>query len=69
MTHTKINEPVITPDRRVTTIAQLDAEGKIKYSVSNNWRNTGRKAYFADLETDNYWQISKAEYLSRTGQR
>ncbi len=72
----KLNAPVRVSDSEVSTIADLDAQGRIVWEKVDNWSSrrsaTGvRTAYFANLkggEDREGWEVSKLAYLSRTGQ-
>lgn len=69
---TKLNDLVRTPDGEVTTISELDKQGRIEYHMSDNFytrRGGPFTKYFADMAgTKDGWEISKVAYLSRTGQ-
>mgnify|MGYP000471039832 CR=1 FL=1 len=67
----KLNDPVYHPNtKEVTTIAELDDEGLIKFHKSENFENKGKTAYFADVKgTRSGWRIRKTAYLSRTNQK
>lgn len=73
----KLNQPVRVSDTEVSTIADLDAQGRIEWTKTDNWRArrsaTGvRTAYFADLKGDPNkagWEVGKTAWLSRTGRK
>ena len=72
----KLNQPVRVSDTEVSTIADLDSQGRIVWEKVDNWHSnrsqTGtRIAYFANLKDDPNragWEIGKLAYLSRTKQ-
>jgi len=57
-------------DGEITTIAQLDKEGKIEYTKVENFLSHGKTKYFADIKgTTEGWEIGKLAYLSRRGSK
>lgn len=76
MAITKLNALVQVSEIEVSTIAALDAAGRIVWEKVDNWSSrrsaTGvRTAYFANLKDSPDragWEVGKLAYLSRTGQ-
>lgn len=62
MKNVKVNNP-IRYNGEVTTILKLDVRGMIEYKKMENWLQTGRNIYLANIKgTTNSWQISKVAY-------
>jgi len=73
MARVKLNEPVDV-DGKITTIAQLDQEGKIEYEKTKTWSKRAasgeRVLYIANIKGTDYWfEISQKAYESRTSKQ
>jgi len=65
---TKMNDPVRLPDGSVSTIAELEKQGRIKFVKRDNFhRRNGSVGvlYFAEIAPGEGWEISEYTYTGK----